>query len=217
MRKNRSVSVASRPESATTQLENSQAFIRSLKGPPLSVFLALMCTNQSMSNEELQVWTSYGHEAVTLATRALTHLGLISAGSRRGPWSIAKGCPIPLTLQSGGEGGISALRIYSSPPPPSIEESAQEREQEGATNEDFPRLRRALLDSGICEPAASKLARLPHVTREYIQAHVEAAEESAFGLGMAIYRMQRAWPAPQTRASRSREVEAKIRRFVEGR
>ena len=70
----------------------------------------------------------------------------------------------------------------------------------------------ALYDAGICEPTAGRLARLPHVTPEFINAHVELANAQGFTLSIAIYRIEHAWPLPQRRTVLT--VEDHIRRFL---
>lgn len=79
-------------------------------------------------------------------------------------------------------------------------------------NPQFAANLRALHKAGIREPTARRLAGLPHVTPEYVTAHVEQANAQGFELGIAIYRIQHAWPL------RSRKdvptVNDRIRRFL---
>ncbi len=79
-------------------------------------------------------------------------------------------------------------------------------------NPQFAANLRALHEAGIREPTAARLARLAHVTPEYITAHVEQANAQGFELGTAIYRIQHAWPL------RSRQdvptVNDRIRHFL---
>ncbi len=70
----------------------------------------------------------------------------------------------------------------------------------------------ALYDAGIQEPTAGRLARLPHVTPDFITRHVELANAEGFGLGIAIYRIENAWPLPPRRAVLT--VGDRIRRFL---
>ena len=70
----------------------------------------------------------------------------------------------------------------------------------------------ALYDAGIREPAASRLARLPHVTPEYVRTHVEQANAQGFSLGIAIYRIEHGWPTRPRRAVPT--VEDRIRKFL---
>ena len=79
-------------------------------------------------------------------------------------------------------------------------------------NPNFAANLRALHEAGIRQPTARRLARLPHVTPEYIRGHVEQANAQGFELGVAIYRIQHGW------ALRSRQdvptVDDRIRRFL---
>jgi len=68
----------------------------------------------------------------------------------------------------------------------------------------------------------SRLARLPHITPEYVRAHVERARREGRGLGAAVFRMERHWrvtanvsaeaESPDARRTKARE---NIRRFLE--
>jgi hypothetical protein len=88
----------------------------------------------------------------------------------------------------------------------------EDKQVQQPENPHFAANLRALRAAGIREPAASRLARLPHVTPEYIKTHVEQANAQGFELGTAIYRIQHAWPV------RSRNevptVNDRIRRFL---
>lgn len=71
----------------------------------------------------------------------------------------------------------------------------------------------ALHDAGIVDPAARRLARLLHVTPEYVRAHVEQANAERRPLGTAVYRMEHGWPMPVEK--RLPTVEDKIKHFFE--
>ncbi len=87
-----------------------------------------------------------------------------------------------------------------------------EKHEPQPDNPQFAANLRALHEAGIREPTAARLARLPHVTPEYIIGHVEQANAQGFELGVAIYRIRHAW------ALRSRQavptVNDRIRRFL---
>ena len=76
----------------------------------------------------------------------------------------------------------------------------------------------AMSGFGIREPTASELAELPHMTLEYLQAHVQGARANGLRVGAAIEAMRLAAPAPSKPTPRDRqaEVEEKVRRFMEG-
>jgi len=76
----------------------------------------------------------------------------------------------------------------------------------------------AMRRSGIREPTASELAGLPHMTPEYLEAHVEAARAHGLRLGAAIEAMRLGAPPPDKPFTKDRQAEVaeKIRRFKEG-
>lgn len=85
---------------------------------------------------------------------------------------------------------IQPAQIRLIPPPP----------DPGTSNIEAPDQQSVLaaLDAaGIGEPARSQLAALPHITPDYIAAHVAQAERDGGSLGMAIWRMQKKWRAPK--------------------
>lgn len=191
------------------QLENPITFLRSIRGAPACVLWALVLRRRPMTNQELQRWTGYGHDSVTPALRLLVDLGWVSAASSRGPWRLAAGRQVPLMpMQAASEpdedseGGSAALALSSSCS--SNIEGERDIEQEEQGNAGFPHspqrtpvtseVHRALLQSGIREPKASALARLDHVTPDYVRAHVRKAREQGHALGTAIHRIQNAWP-----------------------
>jgi hypothetical protein len=86
-----------------------------------------------------------------------------------------------------------------------------------------PEAMEALLEAGIHEPALSRLARLPHITPEYVRGHVEKARLEGRGLGAAVFRMQRGWRVTSNASSESESPDSlrerareQIRRFLEG-
>jgi len=90
------------------QFENPMTFVRSLKGAPASVLWALVFTRQMMTALELQQWTGYKGDNLTVALRLLVDLGWIVARSTRGPWGLAEGRQLPL-MQAFFDGGDQLL------------------------------------------------------------------------------------------------------------
>jgi DNA-binding transcriptional ArsR family regulator len=192
---------------------------RKLRGAPLEALRALRESGRWMTRRELVQITGYNPGTISAALRVLMERGAIVAAGRRGPWAAV-----------GGE--RPRVEIHDSllppSPPSSIVESPdlEGEEQELPDQESFFQSNRlALLQAGIKEPAASRLAGLAHMTPEYIRAHVEHPDVRRHGMGTAVYRMTRGWrvedlpggaPADPVRA-RQRQVEEQIRRFIEGR
>ncbi len=197
--------------------ENPMTFVRSIKGAPASVLLALLFTRHPMTNQELQRWTGYSEESVTQAVRILLDLGWVSAVGPRGPWTMNTERQLPLGAGDIPEipGSIpSSSSIVDSNTLPMQEEDEKEGDAEPETIEDenFVKTLHALYDAGIREPTAGRLARLPHVTPEYVAAHVEQANAQGFRLGTAIYRIEHGWPIPEEKSVLS--VDERIKRFL---
>ncbi len=96
--------------------------------------------------------------------------------------------------------------------------SPQGYKEEQLPSESRLQLLRAMHESGINEPTASELADLPHVTEEYVRAHVRGALAEHLRVGAAIERMRLGAPvphAPPEPRSRREEAREKMRRFME--
>jgi hypothetical protein len=199
------------PESASQQ---SMLFVQALKGAPASVLLALAITGRFMSHKDLQLWTRCGHRQVTAALRTLEFAGWAIARTDRGPWAIAPGIsvPVPSALQEG-----SALRALSS----SSDSLNRSREDSQVPSAPRGHVLEALREAGIREPTASELAALPHVTPEYVRAHILGARANGLRIGAAIEAMRLqapppAVPVPISPEARQAQTEEQIRRFIEG-
>jgi hypothetical protein len=201
--------IESPPDAAT---QHPMLFVQALKGAPASVLLALAITGRFMSHKELQLWTRCGHRQVTAALRTLESAGWVIARTDRGPWAIAPGLvvPVPSALQEG-----SALRALSS----SSDSLNTTGEDSLLPSAPRGRVLEALRAAGIREPTASELAELPHVTVDYLRAHIQAARANGLRIGAAIEAMRLQAPPPYkpNAEARQAEVDEKIRRFKEGR
>ena len=194
--------------------ENPLIFVRSMKGAPASVLLALLLARRPMTNRELQRWTGYSEESVSMATGLLVDIGWISALGPRGPWTLGGGRQVPL-MQT------SPLEIQDSAAPSRVETDAESvhngnpEAAEDVEDERVVRTLHALYDAGITEPTAGRLARLPHVSPEYVSEHVEQANAQGFTLGTAIYRIEHGWPLPAGKPVLT--VEERIKKFLSDR
>jgi hypothetical protein len=83
---------------------------------------------------------------------------------------------------------------------------------------DFREALKVLEEAGVDEPAASRIAHLPHVSADYVRAHLERARSEGRSLGAAIFRMQGGWRVPGKRSEDVRRElsREKMRRFIEG-
>jgi hypothetical protein len=192
--------------------EEMMLFVQSIKGAPASVLLALGCTGRYMSNEELQMWTRCGTVQIRLALRTLTRLGWLRARTSRGPWAIREEHRLPVVFSF--TTGIDFKSTSSSGD--SLNLTSRGEQLPGDRSD---RLLQALYAAGIREPTATELSELPHVTLEYVQAHVLAARANHLTIGAAIEGMRKGAPAPGKPDARDRHAaaEEKFRRFMGGR
>ena len=220
-----------------TATDPAMSFYRTMKGAPHSVLAVLAYHGRPMTNRELQLWTGYHADTITRATQDLLQLGWLEAQTPSGPWFVAHGRRVPClhtrtepALRAGASENLGTASENLGFPS-SIggeEEGKQERQdlQPPGSKPGHPKIPeavKALQEAGIHDPALSRLARLPHITPEYVRAHVERARREGRGLGAAVFRMERHWrvapnlPAegesPDARRERARE---NIRRFLEG-
>lgn len=199
----------------TGQPETNQRmmlFIQSMRGAPASVLLALAVTGRFMSHQELQLWTRCGKDQVTFALHMLVAQGWAARRTSRGPWKLHQG------LLSAGPDFLAARIPLKGP---SSGSDSLNSSIEGTTllSPSSKEMLAALYACGIREPTASELVELPHMTPEYLQAHVQAARASGLRIGSAIENMRLGAPplnAPTPRG-RQAQVDDMIRRFTEGR
>jgi len=78
------------------RFENPLTFVRSIKGAPASILWAFAFTRRVMTALELQEWTGYKGDNITVAVRLLVNLGWLAARGSRGPWCLVEGRQLPL-------------------------------------------------------------------------------------------------------------------------
>lgn len=198
---------------ADALLQNPMLFVQALKGAPASVLLALALTGRFMSHKELQIWTRCGKNQVTFALQSLTQLGWAVGRTFRGPWALARPLATPAVEVIDRASPFKGLSSSS--------DSLNTTDEEELL-QPSPRKRElieTMYAAGIREPTATELAELPHVTLEYLKAHIRATHEHGLQIGAAIQAMRLQAPPPfkPNADARQAEVEDKIRRFKEGR
>jgi hypothetical protein len=187
-------------------------FIQSMRGAPASVLLALAVTGRFMSHQELQLWTRCGKDQVTFALQLLVAQGWAARRTSRGPWKLKQDLP-------GLDPDFLSARIPLKGPSSSSDSLNIPSEKTILLSPSRKEMLEALYACGIREPTASELVELPHMTPEYLEAHVQAARANGLRIGSAIENMRLGAPplhAP-TPKNRQAEVDEKIRRFQEGR
>ena len=104
------------------------------------------------------------------------------------------------------EGHTQAATAIPDHPLPGAENSSDPDVRAGqAQNPSYSQSLAALREAGVREPKASHLARLRHVTPEFVRAHVDRAREQNHALGTAIHRIEHNWALP-TNAGAARRL-----------
>lgn len=189
--------------------ENPQTFVRSIKGAPCSVLMALFFVQRPMNGKELARWTGYADENITNAVHLLTDLGWLVAISPRGPWGLAgKARQLPLvnffedrepdiigienatTTTIGREQEIILNQVVA------VEKQTRKnrtRDTFKPTNPHFEANMKACRSSHIGSPVNRELSDMfdeyeQPITPDFILAHVEDAGPD--NIGLAITRIR---------------------------
>ncbi|TSA54216.1 MAG: hypothetical protein D4R38_02650 [Dehalococcoidia bacterium] len=97
-----------------------------------------------------------------------------------------------------------------------LEEEEEGRNRDIRDSLEFDENHKLLRANGVGEPKATNIARMHHVTPEYITAHFAAIEGTALSKGTAIHRIEHQWstenlpPAP-TKSQSSEDTERYLR------
>jgi len=182
-----------------TQPTFSISLIRELRGSPLTVLVAILLLEQSgqlpVTAQLLKDTTGYRDHTITDSLRVLASPTRQLVTRTTGGWRLASGFQLPLEIQN-RDIRENVLSSSCSSSNRKSNKLLQEPEQETIENRDirgFAANHAAALQAGIRDPKASELSALPHVTPEYIQAHVAQAQEDGHPLGTAIYRIIHNW------------------------
>lgn len=161
--------------------------LRQLKGAPLAVLLAMYWARARVSADWLVTVTGYTDKPVTQAIKVLSAYGWIT--KVQGGWQISAGTQLPLGFTESEK-----IRTSSSSSSKEVGGIYSEDEEENRKNSDkyFSNFR-ALKGYGVREPALSRLAALPHVTVDFIHAHIKQIHRERGNLGTAIHRIEHDW------------------------
>ncbi len=205
--------------------------LRTLKGAPLAVLIALALTRQPAGAEYLARVTGYSDKPTLQALKLLADYGLITRNSRNA-WQIAGGAlQLPFSLEecSTGEPNIRNVKSRKNSDYHSVVINVNRKDSSpalsnnninAADSEKFRLNIKTLRDFGIFEPKAREIAAKPWVNPDYIQRHVENVKRDGNGLGLAIFCMLNNHPAPlsedEKRTEYFRELNRKLNGFAGG-
>jgi hypothetical protein len=165
--------------------------LRQLKGAPLAVLLAFAWTRSRLGADYLVTVTGYTDKPVSQALKLLTAYGWIT--KVQGGWQLSGGVQLPLM-----SGESEKFRSSSCSSSKEVDKIYSEDEQESRKNSDsYLANYRTLKGYGIRDPALSRLSALPHVSPEFINAHVREVFREKGNLGTAIHRIENDWLAPE--------------------
>ncbi len=211
-------------------MQSNLYMLRTLKGAPLAVFVCLYLSQRPLRAGEIADYTGYTDKPVSTALKMLKEMNAITR-NQNGWYTHQLPLPFPVLSapekirnfsdSSGSSESINLLTTTTT-----INLNKNERDftlTDGKKVGIFPTFSRNFSDSlaaalaaGIREPKASALAALPHVTPEYIRAHVAAAAGEENPLGAAIYRIEHGWTVPDSPdASANKYTSGEFADFVE--
>lgn len=174
------------------------SLIRELRGSPLTVLVAIMLLEKSgqvpATAQLLKDTTGYGDHTLTDSLRALTSPTRQIVVRVAGGWKLASGFQLPLEIQNRDIRGFETVNAVNVV----MVEEVKHLENNINSRDENREIRGFLIAAGIMEPKASKLARLPWMTKEYIAAHVKAIKYETWEkpAGMLIHRLENQYPMP---------------------
>lgn len=202
--------------------------LRSIKGAPAGALLALLLARRAMTNSELQDWTGYSGETLAGALRVLVNLGWVTAHAsgassfaRDGLLPVSDAPPRPAESNEPADDESASVPEDLAPEDEPADETDPESDAEEDEIPEDPDVRRALKQAGIREPAASRLAVLPHITPRLVRDEVAKAYADGRPIGSAIYRLEHGWGRTDRRLRerqrrRQAYLEDIIQRFKDG-
>jgi len=173
--------------------DQATMFLQSLRGNQALVVLAYLAVQRAMTLEELEGLTGLHNDTVRTAVRGLAAKGFLhkQVGERgRQTWLPAGetffGRLVGQNPKTSDSGSSSSSVVRVSLP-------LEEEQEEPPESENFGFCLRACDEVGIREPKRSQIARLDHVTPEFIRAHAKQAKDEGLAVGTAIYRIINNW------------------------
>lgn len=183
------------------------ATVRALKGPPLTIFVIMAIVGQALTQRRLSALTGHTPKTTRAAIDLLCELGFATRDHYRA-WQLTPNAQLilpgfPLRLPEVGENPTSAPTTTTYLPAPDVkmidvcsEESVVVVVPEEGRDSHFSQTRALLRSAGIGEPTRSRLLTLPHITPEYVAAHIRFARKEHTDTALLIFRMQQNDPLP---------------------
>lgn len=181
--------------------------IQSLRGSQAVLALAFLIVKMAMTVEDLRKVTGLNKDTIYDALQAMSGKGMIfmQRGEHgRQTWLPAGGTFFGLAFdqnrKTSDSGSSSSIVISNSLP-------IEEEQEESPESENFRFCLAACDEVGIRKPKREKIARLEHVTPEFIREHVKTAKAQGFPIGTAIFRIENNWELEDFSAVEAVSVE----------
>lgn len=206
-----------------TRFEDPAYLVRAMKGPAASVYLALIALGGGPVGEKrLIVVSGYSQNSVREGLSVLTMLGQVWRDGRTEGWRLTAGAlQLPLMQDLLGDGESQTLTLEEPTTATTyivdsndVVKQQQQRESnfdsrdENRESKFDSRALVALLNSvGIMGGTAEKLAKMEHISAEYITAHAEQARIENISTGLLVTRLRDGDPVPAKRAGGARPAQ----------
>lgn len=188
-------------------------YIALLRGAPITVFLAILSVGGQTTIERLVRITGYSKPTVIAAAQKLCGAG-IATNNVMGLTLIGVGLQMVLGESYSIIAEVWDKRENSLPDVVGLKSIVNKESLKDTT---LTGKKNLLAKAGISEPMRSRLAELPHCTKEYLVAHVkEWRKNSHLGIGILINRLRGADPAPLSKEEKRRKyTEGEFSEFIE--
>jgi len=164
--------------------------LRTLKGPPLAVLIALMIAEEPVQCDWLARVTGYTDKPVRQALELLQEYGM-AARLNRHAWQAAHQIrQLSFDTSRKPNRRISGSLTTATATKVDDEEKQPEQQNKHTSSRKNSALKQCLYDAGIREPTLSQLEALSWVTLEYAQAIVKQARREKISAGLLVHRLR---------------------------
>jgi len=177
------------------------ATLRALKGAPLSIVIAMLIVNQPVGENWLCSITGYSQNTIRKGCQFLIETQMIRRNERYHGYALIKGAmQLPLGMAEIGERhkltlpSVTTTTAFNRYEKENNEENAVEVRERASKNDTRLVL---LYSAGIMEPTASRLLENSWVTQDYLEAHIEKANEENTPVALLIHRIRSHDPKPK--------------------
>lgn len=170
----------------------SVEMLRTLKGAPLAVLIALMIAGQPVQNDWLARVTGYTDKPVRQALELLQEYGMVTRYGRCA-WQITRTIrqmPFQISEQPNRKYSDSLPVTTATTAIVDCKGKPSQQQKKTITSRKISDLQKCLYDAGIREPTLTQLETLSWVTLDYAQAMVRQARREKISTGLLVHRLR---------------------------